>query len=222
VWSGVQETGDIEIIPIGDGGRWVDEAPADLVSIRIEAAFLNSVAAGLGIDPRRVELAPQSRARDVEIEYIGRALDRACAKANGGSSLLIDSLGIALSARLIERFANVRPEGAAGRLSPRQLSAVIEYVEEHLAEPMTLKDLADVAGMSISHFKTLFRNAKGLPAHTYVVRRRVERAAQLIKEGDTPLSQIALEAGFSHQSHLARSMRKTLGLTPGKLARAYR
>jgi AraC family transcriptional regulator len=50
----------------------------------------------------------------------------------------------------------------------------------------------------------------------------VERAAQLIKEGDTPLSQVALEAGFSHQSHLARSMRKTLGVTPGKLARAYR
>jgi AraC family transcriptional regulator len=220
--SALQIPGDIEIVPVGDSGRWVDEGPAELLRITLDPPFFNTVSAGLGLDPRRVELTPQSRAHDSEIEHICLALESACARVNGGSSLFVDSLGMALGARLIERFANVRVAQPSGSLSRRQLNAVTDYVEANLTRPLTLKDLAAVAGVSVSHFKTLFKNAVGAPAHAYLVRRRVDRAAQLIKEGDSPLSQIALEAGFAHQSHLARAMRKTLGVTPGSLARAYR
>ena len=58
--------------------------------------------------------------------------------------------------------------------------------------------------------RTLFRSTFSMPAHQYVVRRRVERARVLLLSSDMPISQIALEAGFSHQSHMPRCMRHVL------------
>ena len=77
-----------------------------------------------------------------------------------------------------------------------------------------------MAGVSVSHLKTLFRRSTGLPVHQYVLRRRVERARLLLERGELPLSQIALEAGFAHQSHMARCMRRLLGTTPAALRRS--
>ena len=79
-----------------------------------------------------------------------------------------------------------------------------------------------MAGVSPSYFKALFKAAVGVPAHRYVVRRRVARAVELIKSGDHPLAEVALETGFAHQSHMARAMRNVLGRTPGELAREVR
>ena len=81
-------------------------------------------------------------------------------------------------------------------------------------EPVAQR-LAGVAAVSTSHFKTLFKRSTGLPPHEYVVHRRVERAKSLLLRGDRPSSQAALEAGFAHQSHMVRWMRRILGATPG-------
>ena len=73
--------------------------------------------------------------------------------------------------------------------------------------------------MSASHLKTVFREATGLPVHQYVLRRRVERAQALLREGKLPINEIALATGFAHQSHLARHMRRLLGVTPAEVKR---
>ena len=65
-----------------------------------------------------------------------------------------------------------------------------------------------------SYLKALFRQAMGVPVHQYVVRRRVERAFSLLRTGALPTSQVALACGFAHHSHLARHMRRILGVTP--------
>jgi AraC family transcriptional regulator len=74
-----------------------------------------------------------------------------------------------------------------------------------------------VAGLSVSHFKTVFRKSLGTPPHQYLIRRRVERAAMQLRRGRIPIEQIALENGFCHQSHLALHTRRVLGLTPQEL-----
>ena len=65
-----------------------------------------------------------------------------------------------------------------------------------------------------SHLNSTFRKATGMPVHQYVIRRRVERAALLLREGTLPISQIAMDVGFAHQSHLAMHMKRLLGLSP--------
>ena len=74
-------------------------------------------------------------------------------------------------------------------------------------------------GRRVSHFRALFGRSFGQPPHRYVIERRLARARVLIEADAAPLAEVALMAGFSHQSHLARWMRRLEGVTPGELRR---
>ena len=102
-------------------------------------------------------------------------------------------------------------------LSPTQIRRVTSFIEEHLDQNLSIARLARVAAISASHLKTVFKRAMGVPVHEYVIHRRVERARLLLTRGELPVSQVALETGFAHQSHMARSMRRVLGVTPRSL-----
>ena len=91
---------------------------------------------------------------------------------------------------------------------------MLSYIEDNLSQDLSLQTIADVSGLSASYFKTAFRTSVGHPVHQYVIQRRVERARSLLAEGQLPISQVALETGFAHQSHLAYHMRRLLGVTP--------
>jgi len=103
-------------------------------------------------------------------------------------------------------------------LSRRALERVAEHVEAHLDRRLLLSELAEVAGVSVSHFKTLFRRSMQLSAHQYVMQRRVARARRLLSQG-TAISIAALEAGFTDASHLSRWMRRLLGVTPSQISK---
>jgi AraC family transcriptional regulator len=94
------------------------------------------------------------------------------------------------------------------------LRRLLAHIEDNLDGALTLGNLAGVAGLSASHLKALFRQSMGVPVHQYVVRRRVERASTLLRSGNLSSSEVALASGFAHQSHLARQMRRLLGVTP--------
>ena len=217
----LQTPGDIELIPAGEPGRWVDEATAKIIAIKIVPAYYDAVAASMGVAGKAAFPSSPSL-RDAQLSAIGRAIETAMTRGGEGRSLVVDSLGVAFCARLLEIARERVPEKGSAKLSRRQVRLVDEYIEANIAERFALEDLARVAGLSPSAFKVLFRNAHGLPVHRYVIGRRVERAAALIRERALPLSQIALDAGFAHQSHLARAMRRTMGITPGALARTQR
>jgi len=94
---------------------------------------------------------------------------------------------------------------------------VLSYIEDNVGEDISLSEIAAVSGLSVSHFKRLFRESVGLPVHQYLIRRRLERAKELLAEGKLSISQIAIETGFAHQSHLARHMRRVFGISPRTL-----
>jgi AraC family transcriptional regulator len=102
-------------------------------------------------------------------------------------------------------------------LSPAQRSRLLDFIESYLDQPLSLQRLARVSGTSASHLKTLFKRSMGVSVHAYVVQRRVARARQLLLAGEMPSSQVALESGFAHQSHMARCIRRLLGVTPSEL-----
>ena len=98
-----------------------------------------------------------------------------------------------------------------------RLRHVIDYIDAHLDQDLTLAELAAVAGFSPSHFKALFRQATGTPVHRFVLERRVERARLHLLEGRLSVTEVALETGFAHPSHMARWMRRLLGLSPSQV-----
>ena len=221
-YQSLQTRGDIEIIPAGEPGRWVDEADAEVLWMRIDPGFLAKVAAGIDVDPDSIDVLPRVQARDPQLEHLGWALEAALAEDKKPEPLFLQGLGVALATRIIKNHAATRPARVRRALTRKQTAIVCDYIEANLAGDLSLAKLARMAGVSTSHFKALFKAAIGVPTHRYVVRRRVARAAELIKAGGMPLAQVALETGFAHQSHLARAMRNVMGRTPGALARESR
>jgi AraC family transcriptional regulator len=138
-----------------------------------------------------------------------------------GSRLLRDSLGVALAARLLQRHyrGSLPMREVRGGLSHTKLERVIAHIEDNLASKLSLPAIAEIAGMSVSHLKTLFRNSTGVPVYEYVLRRRVERAQLLLRNQRFSIAEIAVATGFAHQSHLARHMQRILGYTPSSLRR---
>jgi AraC family transcriptional regulator len=220
----LQTAGDIDILPAGIAGRWEDESAATILVLRLAPALLRSAAAGLGLDPDRVALAPRFQLRDPRIEHIGWALKAELEAGHPGGRLYGESLGMALAAHLLRCHApaTATPLARKQGLSKPQQRRVLDYIETHLDESLSLAQLAGIAGVSASHFKPLFKQSLGLPVHQYVIRRRVAHAKRLLLAGQSTISEIALVAGFAHQSHMARAMRRVLGVTPAELVRSRR
>jgi AraC family transcriptional regulator len=103
---------------------------------------------------------------------------------------------------------------ARGGLAPRRLRMVQDYIEVNLADEITLADLASIAGVSTTHFCRAFHKSTGIASHQYMIRRRVERAKELLAEGNLPIAQIALAVGFGNQSHMTTHFRRVVGTTP--------
>ena len=220
----LQAHGDIDVVPAGVAGIWEDETAATALTLRIPPALLNAAAAGLGLPADRVVVAPQYQLRDPQIEHIGWALKAELEAGHPGGQLYAESLGLALATRLLH-LGSAPPIPASNKrhaLADWQQRRVLNYIEAHLDQDLSLSHLAGIAGVSASHFKALFRQSLGLPVHQYVIRRRVDHARALLLEGQLPLCQVALASGFAHQSHMARWMRRLLDTTPADIARSRR
>lgn len=136
--------------------------------------------------------------------------------------ILADSLNTALAVRIVRCLADpsaIAPPPSNG-LSSERLRRVRDYVEAHLADPLNLHQIAEIACLSPYHFSRSFKQALGVGPHDYVVERRVERAKRLIRRTSLPLGLIAQEAGFTDQSHLTSVFRRKVGVTPGRFRAA--
>jgi AraC-like DNA-binding protein len=111
-------------------------------------------------------------------------------------------------------------EKCRGGLAPWQIRRVSTHIEEHLGETILCDDLAMIARLSLSHFMRAFRDSFGCPPHTYLMKRRMERAQGLMLTTNTPLGHIALECGLADQSHLSRLFQKFVGESPAAWRRA--
>jgi AraC family transcriptional regulator len=216
----VYTRGDVDILPAGLSDAWEPDGTSTSLILQFSPSLLRRAAEDMGVAPERAGLEPRHQFRDPQIEHIAWALEAERQAGHPNGLLYTDSLGLALAVHLLGRYT--APISLPRGLSKPQLQRVTEYIEDHIDQELTLSRLAGVAGVSASHLKTLFKRSTGLPVHEYVIQRRVERARLLLLRGDLPASQVAVEAGFAHQSHMARWMRRILGVTPTSLVRSSR
>ncbi len=103
---------------------------------------------------------------------------------------------------------------AIGGLPPWRLQRVFAFVRENLAKEVSVAELAQAVGMSQYYFSKLFKMSTGTTPHQYVMRQRVERAQQLLRESRTTLANVATQVGFETQSHFTSVFRHLVGITP--------
>jgi len=107
-------------------------------------------------------------------------------------------------------------------LPPGVLRRVEEYIDAHLNSALGIQELATSVGISESHFSRSFFRSVGLTPHSYIMRRRLTRAQDLLARTDLPLAEVALTTGFSDQSHFCRRFREFIGLPPRSFRMQHR
>ncbi len=201
------------IIPAGARyrSRWLD--PAHILVLTVEPSLLTEAS---GESPQRPpRLAPVLGTRDLLLAHLALSLREALREDPRRSGPFGESVARALALRLTvyaEDRASVRP--ARTGLPSRRLRRVIEHVDRHLEAPLSLRALAALAGLSVFHFARAFKESTGLSPHRYVLRRRVDRARQLLAGTGLSLAEIAVRCGFSNQSHFTTAFRQIAGATP--------
>jgi AraC family transcriptional regulator len=113
------------------------------------------------------------------------------------------------------------PRGG-GRLLAWQVRKVRDYIDGHITVPILVADLCALIQRSEAHFSRSFKRTFGESPHSFVVRRRVELAAQYMLTTDASLSDIALRCGFADQAHLCKHFRQAARQTPAAWRRAHR
>jgi AraC family transcriptional regulator len=211
--------GSFMLVPAGRPSLWRWSGSFHSLHIYLEPELVARVGAEeFGLDPARLTV-PSLDALDLpHLRAAMSAVDAELATGGAGGKLAAESLANVLAVHLIRhvsapRQPTRRPDGTLPRA---KLRAVVEYIEEHLDAGPTLEQMAAIARLSPNYFAWQFNRATGLPPHQYVIMRRVERAQQLLRNGDLSLAEIAARAGFSDQSVFCRHFKRLVGVTPGR------
>jgi AraC family transcriptional regulator len=107
-------------------------------------------------------------------------------------------------------------------LSADVLRRVVEHVEDHLGERISLDQLAALAGKSRFHFARQFRISTGLSPMGYVRQARIERASAILRERNTTIARVAVSLGFADQSHFTRTFGRVIGISPQSFTERHR
>ena len=99
-------------------------------------------------------------------------------------------------------------------LARRKLKQALHYIHHNLNGNIKISDIASLLGISQYYFCRLFRESTGIAPYRYVIQQRIAKVKILIKEDELPLSDIAIECGFSSQSQMTYHFRKVVGVTP--------
>jgi AraC family transcriptional regulator len=129
------------------------------------------------------------------------------------SRLFVQSTSMAILAELA-LISGRQPKRRFPDIYDWRVRRTIEQLDARIGEDLSLVDLAGSVGLSLSHFTALFRAATGLPPHAWVVRRKVERACELMQNPRTSVTEIAHALGFSSSQHFATTFRGRMGMTP--------
>jgi AraC-like DNA-binding protein len=167
---------------------------------------------------------PQQVMRDPILYSLGACLSALLEHPEENNSLLVDHIALSLQSHLYQTYSATPgwSPRARGGFAPWQESRAKEAIDASLDKGITIAELAHDCGLSTSQFARAFRQSTGCPPHRWRLRRRVERAQDLLLTSDKTLAEIASACGFFDQSHLARAFGQTVGTSPGLWRRSKR
>jgi AraC-like DNA-binding protein len=172
---------------------------------------------------RDVFMVDSSVARDPAIRSLVQSLVGLDNLDQGNVALYVGAICIAIVARLLSTQKDKHHSLTTRRttaLPKWRLRRVVDYINSHIESCITLADLAGVAGLTRMHFAAQFRLATGMPPHEFVLRRRIQRAQELLRNSNRTLMDIALSVGFQTQAHFTTVFKRFAGDTPHRWRRS--
>ena len=178
----------------------------------------------IDLNPRDRDVlnAPRLFFEDIPLWQTALKLSGLMETPDGHSELYFEALGVSLAHELICASGGLRrvEPRARGGLAAWQRRTLVEYIEEHLAEPISLAKLAQLVQLSPYHFCRAFKQSFGVPPHRYHTGLRIERAKTLLATPNSSVTAVGMTVGFSETSSFTTAFRKTTGVTPTAFRRS--
>lgn len=193
------------ILPAGAEGQCEFDAALDLAMVALPAGLLADV--GLEADPGSI--APVVGDLDpLLVQMVVQAGDFA-----RGGTLYAETMAHALAATVGRLLRPAAPAVAA--IDDRRLRRAVEHLRAHLAEDLSIAEMAGVAGMSPSHFTRAFKAATGASPLQFVIAERLETAMALLRTTRLSVAEIAFRVGYQDVPRFGRHFKRRFGQTPG-------
>jgi AraC family transcriptional regulator len=186
-----------------------------VLSVRMPDSALME-AARERLTDRTLEIVPSQVVTDDRLTHLLFALDAERARGYSAGKLFVDCIESALANILLTSFNTFAPRSIPGKggMAPHVLRRVVEFMHANMDKQIGLKDLADCAGLSLSHFSFQFRASINQSPHQYMLRLRIERSMELLKDSRLSVLDVGLEVGFRNQQHFATVFRNSVGVPP--------
>lgn len=219
--SAENNPGTIYLLPAGTRDRLTWSGPSTRIVLVMEPRFLaRSLEETAHLDD--VELITQWNLRDRRIQSLILALHADLEDGSPAGPLYGESLAVTLGHYLIRRHS-VRTGNTAAcpaAMPTARLNRVLDFINQNCARDLRLRELAQVAGMSPNYFCEQFKERTGLTAYQYVLRRRMERAKQYLRDPKFTVATVSVATGFTNRSHFTKGFRRLVGLTPAQFRAA--
>ena len=208
--------GDIAIIP-ANVNHWqrIDTAVVEGIVLAIEPDIISNIARET-VNPDSVELLPTFAKPDALLQGIALSL-KANLDSGAYDKLYAESLFNAISMHLLTNYCtrkfNPNYKESSG-LAPFKLKQILDLIGDSFTEEVSTSQLANYLHMSQFHFTREFKKSVGVTPYHYIMQQRVKMAKRVLKQQDASIAEVAVECGFSNQSHLGRVFKQHTGTTP--------
>lgn len=212
------QAGSLMTCPAGLDGRWIFHEKVETLHVYVPQPLLDQFSRS----GHAVELHDNLDINDFVVSRLMQQIDAAM-QGDEADRLLADTLGVALAARLAECHAchGAPVKIVLGGLATWQLKRAIDYLDAHLADDISLAEMAATADLSPYHFCRAFKQSTGLPPHAWLTARRIERAQDLMAaHPKMGLTEVALCVGYQSQAAFGVAFKRATGTSPSQWRRA--
>lgn len=210
---------EIVVTPAGlkSGWRWHERSKVIVITLdpaRLEAFTQKE----LGKVLTRQQLVDTPQFEAIDLTTAATLIYDALRQPSGSSQVMFESLARIFLVKLEERYGNEQAENIAfsRAFTPAHYKRVLDFIVDRFGDAITIEDIAREAGLSPSHFTRLFKKTVGDTPHQFLIRYRVERAAEMLADPARRAIDIAHSCGFSDQPHLTRMFKQLRGETPSE------
>jgi len=154
---------------------------------------------------------------DPILGHLAQILALTLDRENEVSPLFVEQLGVTIGTHLLDQYGNaaVQSPQKIQRLSKLHEARAKDMLLAKMRKNVSLEEIANACNLSRSYFIRAFRETTDRTPHQWLLEHRIERARDLLKYSDSPLSEIAIACGFADQSHFTRIFSQLVGMPPG-------
>ena len=215
----VLHPGSVSLFPAGlrRAARVSRPQPGEISILQIRPSFLHRSIADIARGGR-VQLSFQTELYDAQISRLLESLRADVQAGTPVGRLFSESIAVALSAHIVQHYSatETRLDEFRGGLSPTRLKRVMEYIDVNLGENLELDKLAEVAELNLYHFARGFKQSTGVSPHQHVLRKRIERAKEFLRDSRLTVLEASARTGFVDQSHFSKVFRRIVGVAPSE------